>query len=99
MRGQENNLIRIRRNFVDILSSGCWKWKGAIGSEGYGQVHYKRKHWHAHRLFYYLIKGPIFSFQHVHHKCRNKLCVNPEHMEILSRSAHGSLSNKIRYSK
>ena len=99
MRGQENSLIRIRRNFVRKLDNGCWFWKGAIGSNGYGQVHYKKKHWHAHRLFWILIKGPIIPFQQIHHTCGCRLCVNPEYMTLLSVREHGIISNRKRYSK
>lgn len=42
----------------------------------------------AHCVYYEAHKGNIPDGCQVHHKCQNKLCVNPDHLVALSRSEH-----------
>lgn len=43
----------------------------------------------AHRRVYIEIWGPIPDKYVVHHLCLNKACVNPFHLQALSRHEHG----------
>ena len=65
-------------------NTGCWIWTGAL-SRGYGvfSVTTKtlKKTWAAHRLLYETEKGPIPEGLGLDHLCRNKWCVNPDHLE------------------
>ncbi len=68
----------------DIGSSGCWEWKGAI-LNGYGRVGRHSSERHdvlAHRVSYGLHVGGIPDGMFVHHKCANRRCVNPDHLEL-----------------
>lgn len=65
---------------VVIEPNGCWRWTGPP-SRGYGQLSYNGIHWQAHRLFYVLLHGAIPAHLQLDHLCRNRLCVNPEHLE------------------
>lgn len=62
----------------------CWIWDGPIVS-GYGSVSVKEGNRltcvMAHRLSYFLKKGSIPSGLELDHLCRNRLCVNPAHLE------------------
>lgn len=42
----------------------------------------------AHRLVWESIHGPIGCSDHIHHKCRNPGCINPNHLERLTRQEH-----------
>lgn len=42
----------------------------------------------AHRFFYEAVNGQVAKHLDLHHKCENKLCVNPEHLEPLTTSEH-----------
>jgi len=58
----------------------CWTWKGTT-LNGYGTFYDGKKSVFAHRQSYELIKGNIPDGLQLDHLCRNRLCVNPEHLE------------------
>jgi hypothetical protein len=65
-------------------TDGCWIWRGAVSSTGYGTVSRKLPTRHklpAHRVAYEQMVGPIPEELEIDHLCRNKLCVNPAHLE------------------
>lgn len=65
--------------------TGCWIWKGAINSCGYGvmRIPNSSKIIYAHRIGYELYKAPILSGKRTRKTCNVKLCVNPGHMKII----------------
>ena len=75
-------IIRNRTEKVGL----CWIWTGFKNNSGYGQTSFKGKSWRAHRLLYYLFKGPIANGMTIDHLCQNKACVNPEHLQVVSSS-------------
>ena len=59
----------------------CWPWTGYV-TAGYGRFYpTRRKGVKAHRYAYELLIGPIPAGLHLDHLCRNKLCMNPQHLE------------------
>lgn len=67
---------------------GCWPWHGPVGGSGYGTMRFERKKHQAHRLIYELLIGPIPDGLDIDHLCSNKLCVNPDHLEPVTRSVN-----------
>ncbi len=72
-------------------SSGCWRWTGAIGSDGYGRIWAGPHQFKlAHRVSYELFRGhiPVVDERDralvLDHLCRNRSCVNPEHLELVT---------------
>lgn len=65
-----------------VLVAGCWEWTGHIDSNGYGKA---SRGW-AHRLSYEAFVAPIPEGLEIDHLCRNRRCVNPEHLETVSRA-------------
>lgn len=65
------------------LDSGtsCWNWGGVVDAKGYGRFDLGGRPQKAHRVAYELIVGPIPANLTIDHLCRNKLCVNPDHLE------------------
>lgn len=64
-------------------SSGCWEWAGAPNKGGYGMICVNRTRFYAHRYSYTLSVGPIPDGMYIDHKCHNRICVNPEHLQVV----------------
>jgi len=67
---------------------GCWIWIAVKNRGGYGFVSRGAKgdgNIYAHRLAYEVLVGPIPAGLQVDHLCRIPSCVNPAHMELVSR--------------
>ena len=71
---------RIVDNIDLSTPSACWEWVG-YGSDGYGHAWYEGKKWTAHRLMWTVLVGEIPEGLQVDHLCRNRRCVNPDHLE------------------
>lgn len=69
---------------IHLDATGCWIWRGARQKAGYGNVKYQKRYCRVHRLAYELLCGPIADGLVVHHKCGNKPCCNPGHLEPVS---------------
>jgi hypothetical protein len=66
----------------------CWLWVGGVTPSGYGHFVWMQGHRRsstAHRYGYQLLVGPVPEGLDVDHLCRNKLCVNPAHLEPVTR--------------
>lgn len=64
-------------------SSGCWLWKKATCSRGYGAIQLGvGVTGKAHRVSWELFRGPIPDGAFVLHKCDVRNCCNPEHLFI-----------------
>jgi predicted DNA-binding protein YlxM (UPF0122 family) len=78
-----------RRFWKQVDKSGgpdaCWPWLGCTNHQdanGYGVGRYQKKTNHSHRIAYLLETGKILNRMTViRHKCDNKLCCNPKHLE------------------
>lgn len=70
---------------VTVVDSGCWNWSSVAGN-GYGCVRRDDgKQVNAHRFIYEALVGPIPAGCDLDHLCRNRRCVNPDHLEPVSR--------------
>ena len=67
-------------------TGGCWVWQGYVQNAGYGSMSTYIKTQLAHRWAFEYFREPIPKGMTVDHLCRNKLCVNPEHLELVTRT-------------
>lgn len=87
--------MTITERFMQFVSpepnTGCWLWLGHVDRGGYGQFRVgsqtdgTRRHARAHRVAYELLRGPIPAGQTLDHLCRVRSCVNPDHLEAVSK--------------
>ena len=67
--------------------AACWWWAGKVNNNGYGTLPVGRRtlgEAHvviAHRYAYESLIGLIAPGLQLDHLCRNRLCVNPDHLE------------------
>jgi hypothetical protein len=66
----------------------CWLWTGARTHAGYGLLTINYANHYAHRWSYELHVGPIPPGLDLDHLCRVRHCVNPEHLEPVTRKTN-----------
>ncbi len=73
-------------------SSACWTWHGRFAA-GYGHFNWRHQGrvyaTSAHRVIWHLTYG-AWPAQDLHHHCHNRSCVNPSHLEPLTRREHSA---------
>jgi hypothetical protein len=82
---------------VKVLESGCWRWTGNCHPDsGYGRLWFDRHDDRsAHRLSYEWSVGPIPEGLTIDHLCRNRWCVNPEHLEPVTNAVNVMRGNSV----
>lgn len=74
---------------VEVIPGGCWLWHAGQFSNGYGMFALggsPRRNASAHRFCYEHYRGTIPEGKDLDHLCRIRHCVNPEHLEPVTRS-------------
>lgn len=71
------------------LGVDCWEWQGTMLRSGYGIIDASRnglrtKHVLAHRASWLILRGPIPDNLMIDHLCRNRRCINPSHLELVT---------------
>lgn len=67
----------------------CWEWMAYVeqgGGQGYGKFRLGSRMVRAHRLAYELEVGEIPEGMVLDHLCRNRRCVNPTHLEPVTKT-------------
>lgn len=64
------------------LGKDCWNWNGSMYANGYGKI--GKAGYMAHRVAYELTKGSVPEDMALDHLCRNRKCINPDHLEIVT---------------
>lgn len=82
-------LLKKKDNILDKVlentekTDTCWNWKDALRN-GYGRVRNNGKTSTTHKIVYEKLVGKIPKGMVIDHLCRNRACVNPEHLETVS---------------
>jgi len=82
---------RIINNIV-LDENDCWVWQGATSGKvspgksgrGYGKISVNGIFCMVHRVMFVCYNGYIANKIQVDHKCVNRLCCNPAHLEAVT---------------
>jgi hypothetical protein len=88
----EVNPNRDRRDPIELFAShvdasgDCWVWTGTtIRNTRYGLFSHLGRNYPAHRWLWEHLYGALASSEELDHLCRNRPCVNPLHLEPVTR--------------
>ncbi len=76
--------MRTKDDFLSkvVKLESCWVWR--TNADYPSVTWFDRRTW-AHRLAYELFRGKIPNGLQLDHLCRNRKCVNPDHLEPVTR--------------
>jgi hypothetical protein len=80
--------VRFEKYVIPEPNSGCHLWLGAVNESGYGKIDSggrRGRTLKAHVVAYELAKGPVPPGLELDHLCRVPCCVNPDHLEPVTR--------------
>jgi hypothetical protein len=96
-RGQRENVSAIDRFWKYVMpepNSGCWLWLGKHNKiNDYGFFYFNGRFHTAQRAAWILLRGPIPDGMQIDHLCRNPACVNPDHLEPVTKEVN--LSRRV----
>lgn len=82
----------------DIEPDGCWNWRKALTTAGYGHF-FMGRYYQAHRIVFIRYRGPVPDDRQLDHLCRNRRCVNPDHLEVVTQSENIRRSPRTRMNR
>lgn len=75
---------------------GCWTWLGRVNNAGYGSIRIMGRAASpmlVHHFAYELLVGSIPQGGEIDHLCKNRRCVNPTHLEVVTHSENCKRGN------
>lgn len=76
---------RLLKYSTPVTESGCVIWLGYTNEYGYGKITVDDKAKWVHRVAYEVAKGRIEKGLDIDHLCRVRCCINPNHLEAVTR--------------
>lgn len=96
-----NTLTRTVREKIVICSCGCWYWTGSTDTAGYAKFKLRGVTEITHRYVWnhFHPDSPVTEFDDTidHLNCPTRRCVNPDHMEVTTRSENSTRANATRH--
>jgi hypothetical protein len=80
---QTTNFLK-KIEFPPEASLACWEWTGAKTTTNYGHFRLNGRTTKSYRVSYATFVGKIPDGLTIDHLCRNRVCVNPMHLEAVS---------------
>ena len=93
-----DDLTRTVRTKIHVCGCGCWTWQGST-TDGYAKAKMRGKTFLVHRYVFERANDVTLDDDDtIDHLCdRHRLCVNPDHMEVVSRSTNSQRANRRRW--
>jgi hypothetical protein len=89
---------KVRLNKV----TGCWLWKGSQNTKGYGWFHIGQQKLRAHRVSFAMFRRALEAgetIDHVWERCKERHCVNPDHLVPMSHEENCTGGRERRWAK
>ena len=86
--GSERDQARFYAKVALPNEQGCMLWLAYVDPDGYGRFNRGGKNGkidRAHRVSYELAYGEIPEGMVLDHLCRNRACVRPDHLEVVTK--------------
>tara|TARA_R110002167_G_scaffold301457_1_gene505770 strand:+ start:296 stop:718 length:423 start_codon:yes stop_codon:yes gene_type:complete len=90
-------LEKIEKNIT--ITKGCWKWNLYKDKLGLPIIWANGKSVPAHRFVYEMFNGEIQYQQEIKQTCKNKGCINPEHLIQVTRAENVKDTGVGRHNK
>tara|TARA_R110000772_G_scaffold268452_1_gene395580 strand:+ start:23196 stop:23504 length:309 start_codon:yes stop_codon:yes gene_type:complete len=82
-----------------LTPEGCWVFLGYKCRDGYGSMKLDGKRQLAHRVSFAELKGEIPSGHDVDHQCKNRSCINPDHLVSKEWRQHRAETNAFAHQR
>lgn len=79
-----------------VVNGECWEWTGSAYPSGYGSISYEGNVIGTHQASHLVFIGEIPEGLYVDHRCRNRICINPEHLRLLTHKEN--MENRSEFS-
>ena len=76
--------LRFEASYAIDSETGCWQWRRLVNSNGYSRFFYNGKLGYGHRYAWEYWRGAIPAGLTIDHLCRNRSCVNPDHLDVVN---------------
>ncbi len=80
--------LKVTSRIVIDETTGCWNYQRKSSRAGYGCLSTSNfgsiREQYVHRIMYRFLKGDIPDGMHIDHLCRNRICANPMHLEVVT---------------
>lgn len=91
---------RLRDKIAPEPNSGCWLFTGRWESgNGYGKVSWQGRDSMFHRVVWEILVGPIPDGHVLDHKCRLRMCCNPDHLEPVTVQVNTHRGDAVLFTK
>lgn len=75
-----------RRDYYEVdrgYVTPCWEWAKHLMPSGYGYANRNGYRGPAHRMVFVSVYGAVPQGHEVDHRCKNRRCVNPLHLQAV----------------
>ena len=93
--------VRLAHEVVEQfkMHTPCWTWNLKPYACGYAYFNYLGTRLLAHVFAFRTMRSyhPRYKGRILHHRCHNPLCVNPEHLQMVTRAQHVRLHPQVHH--